>query len=603
MTLAPCSAATVLWLCLSSALAQTEVPLSPPALPTISPAQTREPVAESATAPKPVINSSLSPETFYEVLLGEIDLQSNEPATAYSLILNAARRTNDAQLYQRAVEVALQSRSGEAALRAAKAWHQAQPTSRPANQALLQILLALNRLNDTLEPLKTTLAGATVEERNLIITAIPRSFLQASDKKLALSIVEQALSDYTGLPSSGGAAWTTIGRMRLGNDDLVGTLEAAQRALTRNPSTPGAAFLVLELMERKQPDAEPLVVKYLEKQPTPEIRMGYARVLAELRRYPEAQTQLSLLTKDKADLAESWLLLGTLQLQEQQNEAAEVSLKRYVALAKSTPPSTDENAPDRSRTLTQAYLALAQMAEDRKDYAGSEAWLALIDSKQELVSVQSRRASILAHQGNLTEARALLRALPDKEGSDLRGKAMAEAQLLRDNKLYPEAYEVLSNAVNAIPGDVDLIYEKAMMAEKTGRLDEMERLLRQVIELKPDYHHAYNALGYSLADRNVRVPEAKQLILKALELTPGDAFIRDSLAWAEFRLGNKAEALRILEAAYKAKPDAEIAAHLGEVLWSAGQRSKAVAMWKEGQRIDRENGTLIETLKRLRAPL
>jgi predicted Zn-dependent protease len=128
----------------------------------------------------------------------------------------------------------------------------------------------------------------------------------------------------------------------------------------------------------------------------------------------------------------------------------------------------------------------------------------------------------------------------------------------------------------------------------------MEKLLRQLIAKKPDYHHAYNALGFSLAERNVRLPEARQLIQKALEFAPGDPFISDSLAWVEFRMGNNAEALRILQAAYKDRPDPEIAAHLGEVLWTLGQREKAQAIWREGMMLNAENETLLETLKRLK---
>jgi predicted Zn-dependent protease len=131
----------------------------------------------------------------------------------------------------------------------------------------------------------------------------------------------------------------------------------------------------------------------------------------------------------------------------------------------------------------------------------------------------------------------------------------------------------------------------------------MERLLRQLIAKKPDYQHAYNALGFSLAERNVRLPEARQLIQKALEYAPGDPFISDSLAWVEFRMGNKAEALRILQQAYKDRPDPEIAAHLGEVLWSLGQREQAEAIWREGMLLSSDNETLIETLKRLKVKL
>ncbi len=550
-------------------------------------------------------NSAMGAELFYELLLGELSVQANEPGAGFSLILNVARKNNDAQLYQRAVELALQSRSGEAALQAARAWHQAQPASRPANRALLQILLALNRLSDTLEPLKTELMMAGPQERPQAIAAIPRSYLQASDKKLAASIVEQAMTEYTSQAATAAAAWLAIGRMRLGNDDLPGTMEAAQRAQVSHGSDAsiGPAMLALELMERKQTNAETLVRSYIDNQPAPEIRMAYARVLADLRRYPESMVQLQKLTVEKADYAESWLLLGTLQLQERQTDSAESSLKRYIELAKASTDGNAERGQDRSRALAQAYLSLAQIAEDRKDYTAAEAWIARIDNAQDLVGAQSRRASILAHQGKMGEARKLIQSLPEKTADDARMKVMTEVQLLRENKQFQTAYDVLSAAINRSPEDADLLYDQAMLAEKLQRLDEMERLLRQVMKLKPDYHQAYNALGFSLADRNVRLPEAKQLILKALESTPNDPFIQDSLGWAEFRMGNKAEALRILDAAYKAKPDVEISAHLGEVLWSLGQRAKATAIWKQGQRLNRENETLMETLKRLRVSL
>jgi Flp pilus assembly protein TadD len=139
------------------------------------------------------------------------------------------------------------------------------------------------------------------------------------------------------------------------------------------------------------------------------------------------------------------------------------------------------------------------------------------------------------------------------------------------------------------------------MAEKLERLDEMERLLRRVIELKPDSAHAHNALGYSLADRKLRLPEARQLVQRALALSPGDPFITDSLGWIEFRLGNLPEALRLLRQAYAARPDPEIAAHLGEVLWALDQRDEARRVWREARSRDAHNDVLLETLTRLRA--
>jgi tetratricopeptide (TPR) repeat protein len=180
---------------------------------------------------------------------------------------------------------------------------------------------------------------------------------------------------------------------------------------------------------------------------------------------------------------------------------------------------------------------------------------------------------------------------------------MAEISLLRDFKKYQLAFDLLDQTAAKFPQEPDLLYDQAMMAEKMSNMPAMESLLRQVIKLKPDYYSAYNALGYSFADRNVNLPEAKALIQKALEFAPEDPFISDSLGWVEYRMGNKAEAERIFAKAYKAKPDAEIAAHYGEVLWESGEQEKAKSIWREGQLLNPDNETLVETLERFKVKL
>jgi tetratricopeptide (TPR) repeat protein len=252
--------------------------------------------------------------------------------------------------------------------------------------------------------------------------------------------------------------------------------------------------------------------------------------------------------------------------------------------------------------VVQAYLILSQIAEQRQDLNQAMAYLQKIDSAQDALRIESRRAAILARQGKLAQARALLRGLPETQPEDARLKLNAEVQLLRNNKLFTQAYEVLTEAVARFPDDVELLYEQAMAAEKIGKTREMEQLLRQVMTAKPDYHHAYNALGYSLADRNVRLPEARQLINKALEFAPKDPFILDSLGWLEFRSGNFAQALLVLKQAYQARPDAEIAAHLGEVLWVTNRKDEATALWKEASEANPDNETLLETMQRLKKP-
>ena len=192
--------------------------------------------------------------------------------------------------------------------------------------------------------------------------------------------------------------------------------------------------------------------------------------------------------------------------------------------------------------------------------------------------MQVQRATLIANKGDLPKARALIAQLPTNTPQAKRARLQAEVKLLRDFKKYDDAYQILQKASKDEPDDLDLRYEVAMMSEKLGRLDEMENLLRSIIAAKPDFQHAYNALGFSLADRNLRLPEARKLIVKALEFAPEDPFIVDSLGWVEFRMGNKLAALAILERAYANRPDVEIAAHLGEVHWSLGQQETITAI-------------------------
>ena len=555
----------------------------------------------AAVKPVPPLSSALDGELFYEILIGELNARDGEAGAAYALLLDAARKTNDARLYQRAVEMALQARSGDSALAAARAWRQALPGSREANRYVLQILIGLNRVSETLEPIKREVSSADAKDRSSALMAIPRYFARAGDKKIAAITVERALADYLVSPTLGASAWATVARMRLEADDRTGALDAARKAQTFDPGDETAALLALTMMNRETPQAEAIVKKYIEGKPLPEIRLEYARALLDAQQNKQAASQIAIVTAEKPEYAPAWLLKGALELQDSQLNAAEQSFKRYVELA-SVKNSGAAHGESR-RGLVQAFYSLAQIAEQQKNFTQAETWLKRIDNPDEQLNVQLRRATLLARQGKLEEARKLIRSQSEKTEQDARLKVVTEAQLLREAKQYLSAFKLLSDASARAPDDLDLVYEVAMLAEKLDRLDEMERLLRRVIAGKPDSPHAYNALGYSLADRNLRLPEARQLILKALEFAPGDPFITDSLGWLEFRSGNLAQAQQILETAFKARPDAEIATHLGEVLWTLGRRDQALSIWKESARIDASNEALQETLKRLRVKL
>ncbi len=507
-------------------------------------------------------NSAMSGELLYEILLGELNLRQGQPVAGFALLLDAARKSNDVQLFDRAVEIALQARSGDGALLAARAWVQAWPQDRKANNQLLQILVAVNQVAESLEPLKKEIALAPETERDATINLIPRHYARVTDKKRAANIAQQALEPYLAKSNTTAAiAWTSVGRMRLAADDVIGALEAAQKGQAADIKAQGPLLLSMELMSKKVTEAEALVQQGLRKQEGPEMAMSYVRVLIELERYKEATEQLQAITRKAPKLADAWLVLGSLQFEQGQDKEAEASLARYVTLATQAPTDTS------TRGLNQA---------------------------------QTRRAALLARQGKLGEARELIHQIPANNADEQRTRVLAEVQLLREHRQWQAAFDLLA----AHSGDdIDLMYEQAMLAEKLNQLDQMEKLLRRIIAKNPSYYNAYNALGFSLADRNIRLQEAKQLIVKALTLAPDDPFITDSLGWVEFRMGNLGAALTYLEKAYKDRADAEIAAHLGEVLWKMKRQDEALKVWKEGLNTAPNNETLQETLQRLKPAL
>jgi Flp pilus assembly protein TadD len=284
------------------------------------------------------------------------------------------------------------------------------------------------------------------------------------------------------------------------------------------------------------------------------------------------------------------MALALINIQKKQFDKAQDFLNLYAKTAEST-PGADPG---------QAYIYLAQLALEQKDEAAASQWLDKIPrTSQQYLPAQITRAQLLAKQGKVDDARALLGSLQSSDPRDLALLARTDSAILFEAHRYKEAEENLAKAVAAFPDDPDLVYDYAMAAEKNGHYDVMETQLRTLMRTQPTNPQAYNALGYSLVDRNQRLDEAVKLIEKAVSLAPNDAFIMDSLGWARFRQGNAAEAEKILKNAYNLQPNAEIGAHLGEVQWKSGQQDQARATWRQAQKLEPDNDTLVKTLKRL----
>ncbi|MDH5535737.1 MAG: tetratricopeptide repeat protein, partial [Betaproteobacteria bacterium] len=313
-------------------------------------------------------------------------------------------------------------------------------------------------------------------------------------------------------------------------------------------------------------------------------RLNYARLLVTEKKFPEARTQFELLLASHPQNADVTMAVALLAMQANDYDAAEAQLKRALELKYKDPDAV--------------RLYLGQVSEERKRYDQALEWYSTVGRGEQYINAQSRYAGVLAKQGRLPDARQHLQQVSAKDNQQRVQLTQAEAQLLREASAYQDAFDVLGRALEKLPNAPDLLYDHAMAAEKVNRVDVLETNLRQLIKIRPDHAHAYNALGYTLADRNERLAEARELIETALKLSPDDPFILDSMGWVLFRLGQKQEAITYLKRAFGQRPDPEIAAHLGEVLWMYGERDEARKIWNDVLKEHPKNEVLRKTIDR-----
>jgi tetratricopeptide (TPR) repeat protein len=440
-------------------------------------------------------------------------------------------------------------------------------------------------------------------ERSELLDLVGQVYARAKDTALAATVLAAKLRPWLTDTSSASSAYAAMARVQAAAGMVESARTSLADALKQIPSTPAAGVLAADWLDQTPPTDELTLRQYIERNPDLRlVRMAYARFLLRANRWQDSEAQLKALTASpQADIPEAWVILGALQLQLDRPAEAETSFKTFLSRISSAQAEAGSEA--HSRGKTQAYLSLAHIAERAKRLDEARAWLDQVDTAEDALRIQTLRAALLAREGKLPEARTLIQSTPESQPGDALAKLKAEAQLLKEAGQTAEAYAVLNQASMQAPEDFDLVYERAMLAEKLGKTAEMERLLRSIIQAQPDNHNALNALGYSLADRNERLPEAKALIDKALSLAPDDAFITDSLGWVLFRMGQVKEAAALLKKAFGIRQDVEIAVHLGEVLWTLGNKDAAIGYFKQAQTLQPGNELLKSTLLRLNIKL
>ena len=536
-------------------------------------------------------------QAFYQGLLAELSSLAEDYVQAHALMLNLARMSNDPQAYERATEFALRSRDGDTALMTARSWLKAFPGSHEAARYVIQILVGLNRLDDTIEPLRADLAAYPLAERGAAIADVPRYFARVTDKKRAATVVQTALAPELTRSKMVAPGWAAVGTVQLMASDAASALKSALNGARAEPTNRQIATLALYLVQAEKSPADDILDGFIRASGPVDAGLAYVRRLVELARVEEAYAKAQTLTTLWPASAEAWLVRGSIAFQKKDMDATRSALARCAELLEKADAAA-QDAMAGGRVAAQAYFLLAVLAENDKDYALANSYLDRLTSSEDQRRVNQRRVQMLLAQGQLEAAQELVSNMPEELEDEARAKISAEVELLRARKDEAGAYRLLTDAMVRFPKDPELAYEAAMSADKIKDLVAMEQILRKLLAQHPDHYQSMNALGYSLADRNVQLAEARTLIQKALSFAPQDPYIIDSMGWVEFRSGNLSAANTLLRTAFEAKPDAEIAAHWGEVLWAMGQRDAAEATWERGLQLNPDNETLRDTVRR-----
>lgn len=527
--------------------------------------------------------AELNEATLYEFLLGEIALQRGDAKLAAQTFLELARRTGDARVARRAVEIANQARLPELALQAAKTWQKIEPQSPQAIQVVAALLIANKRVDEAEPYLQKLLAAEGVNLENGFLQ-LGRLLAGNPDKKSNLRVVRKLAAKYPQLPQ----AHFAIAQAAAAAGDEEAALAAIRRAAALRPDWDLAALFEAQLLQKhSSAAAAKRLGEFVERNPdSREARMNYARALVLDKRFDEAREQFQAVLAANPGNTEVIYAVGLLAFQVKDYAVAEQNMKRLLSMG--------------YRDTNGVRYLLGQMAEEQKQWPDAIQWYDSIQSGDHLLPARMRTAAAIAKQGKLDSARAFLHRVGAEHPGERVQLLVAEAQLLRDANRHGDALALLDEALAKEPEQPELLYDLALTAEKLQRYDLLEANLRKLIAVKPDHAHAYNALGYSFAERNTRLAEARKLIEKALELSPDDYFIVDSLGWVQYREGDLKSAAATLRRAYAGRPDAEIGAHLGEVLWQLGERDEADRVWQESLKAAPENETLLKTLKRLK---
>lgn len=532
--------------------------------------------------------SVLRPEFIYRYLVGEIAGQRGDIGTSGAIFYDLARTERDARLAERAAKIAAYGNITNLAVPAIQLWAELDPGSTEAQQAMTEMLIATGKLDETRPYLSKLLAKEETRASGFLYlnTLLNRS----PDKVAVLELVQSLAQPY---PDSAEAQFAVAHAAWVANKDDI-ALAAITKAETLRAGWDVAALLKGQILYRKSPQAAiDYYYEFLKTHPqSNEVRINLAKLLVNQKQFEAAKKQYPLIIEhaknsSQKNTADVTAVIGLLSYQSADYISAQNYFQQALAMD--------------FKDVDQLYLYMGQTSEKLEQNEAAADWYKKIALGPRYLEAQLSLANLVARTQSADKAIDILDELADLNTEQQIIVIQSQASILVRAKRDQEAFDLLEKAVQNLPNTPELVYDYALAAERLKKFDLMEAELRRTIAEKPDFAAAYNALGYSFADRNIKLNEAIKLIEKALELSPNDHYMLDSLGWAHFRKGNLDKAIQYLQQAYDINPDPEIAAHLGEVLWHKGQHEQAKKIWNDALSLHPDNEVLITTANKFKS--
>ena len=522
----------------------------------------------------------LTRQLLYDILLGEISGQRGRFDVSVPHYLQAAMDSNDPRVAERAVTIATFAKDYAVAARTARRWIALEPDKLEARKVLTALALRMNETDEVVTQLEYLVnASADLEAGFDLATAI---LARHADKKASLQAMERLVARYPESPES----LLGISRLAILSEDLTRALQAVEQVLEMRPGMPGAEILRAQILieqDRKTEALQALEQAVVHNPKDTELRFAYGHLLLDAGDQDGARQQLGRVVELDPTNANALYSLALLELEAKETMAAERHLKQLLEMG---------------QKQQSVYYYLGYAAQERGNDAGAIEWYRKVEAGEYWTQARLRIGKLMAGQGRVEEMRVEMQALRRSSPENAVAIYLLEGQVLSDLGLHEDAYALYEQALADDPENEDLLYSRALVAEKIDRIDLAEEDMRRILANDPDNVRTLNALGYTLADRTDRYQEALQYIQKAYAQKPDDPAIIDSMGWVHFRLGKLNEARTYLQQAWDMTSDGEIGAHLGEVLWTQGEHDAARRIWEESRKNSPDNPVLKRVLDR-----